>query len=150
MTCKQVQKKLILQLALDREQAEHLATCRFCRACAADIQRLALSVPMNTPLRIKLPTVKLCLQKLGHVTSPHPRAFHLLRLWQSPRLAVLLSAVACFLLAITVLLQLYCESSEILCRIIALFLFIVFLQNFLAALCAPIILQKKAVLTLNI
>ncbi|MBN1481096.1 hypothetical protein EH223_01405 [candidate division KSB1 bacterium] len=149
MICNNVQKKLILQEELRKRQAEHFARCPDCQKCAADVEQLTLPAALSPPAQTKMDTLELCLRKLGR-SDLNSTGTHRIHFWHSPRMAFVLGVLAIFLLAATVILQLYVDGSEKICRIIALFLLMVFVQNLLTALCAPIILQKKAVITHNI
>lgn len=143
MTCSAIQKKLSVFDELTTVELEHIKSCPECAAFFKDVKSLHITRKAKTPARIKSLTRKASLFELNaQPERPSGQSFFE-RLWQMPQTALTLTGFSVVALFITILYQINCDSSDIFCRISAVFIIIILVQNIIAALCVPLVVQHK-------
>ena len=150
MNCSKIRKKLALFQELTADEKLHVGNCPACTEYSNDIKLLAIRRAATTPEDLKHRTLALChrlFTEEKRPTRPYRSYNNLIgrffSAWHSPKAAFALSVLSVFVLVGMVVLQFYCDQSNIFCRLSAVFLLIVLLQNVVTAICVPILLQNK-------
>ncbi|MBN1466435.1 hypothetical protein JXA02_11775 [candidate division KSB1 bacterium] len=144
MKCSKIERKLALLQELTADELQHIGECPRCAEFADDIRHFRARTSLTTPFNLKNHVLASCQAELGEHHSSLLR--RVAETWRSPKAAIALSVLSVVTLIASAIIQFYSESNELFCRLSALFLLIVLLQNIIAAICAPILVQHKAAL----
>lgn len=142
MRCKKIQKKLALYEALSTKENMHLNQCEQCARFQKDVKLLSARHGLSTPAAVKNRTLPACRQQFEHPAELTWSGKNLLNFWRSPRAAIALSILSGICLIALALISIYCDDT-VYCRLAAGFFLLLVLQNLVAALCAPILLQRN-------
>jgi hypothetical protein len=142
MRCKKIHQKVALSEALSTKEKAHLNQCKPCARFREDIKSLQVRHRLSTPETIKNRTLMACRQQFERPAVLNGSGKNLLNFWRSPRAAIALSVLSGIFFVILALISIYCDNNFY-CRVAAGFFFILVLQNLVAALYAPLLLQHK-------
>ncbi|MBN1560505.1 hypothetical protein JW998_09655 [candidate division KSB1 bacterium] len=142
--CSKIERKLALSEGLTTAELQHLSDCPACAEFADVIRRFSTPTFPATPIYLKNQVLASCRAELGENRSHKSLLRRLVESWRSPKAAIALSVLSVLILIATAVMQFYSENNDSLYRLSALFLLIVLLQNIVAAICAPILVQHKA------
>ena len=144
MKCSRIQIKLANSLQLDDREATHLNSCVNCTNFANHINHIKLQRVNETPAQLRYTTLQAGLDTLENPAQPYQTILRrLVHLWQSPKTAIILTILSAILFVLLAAIQITCQQTDLACRAMALFLFIALVQNFVVALCSPLLVQKK-------
>ena len=144
MSCKKIQNKLAVLELLNITEADHIQSCPNCKSFSEQIKTLHVRTEIVTNSELRRRTFEICSQYLEEKEKSAPPSLfrRLAKAWYSPFTVIILGLVMYLFLTITPFVQYIDSEYAKVSQISTTFLLIITIQNFIMALCLPILFQN--------